>query len=200
MDKERNIHFVGGPLHGESRVVPDGASRDTFTVTQEAAGALRAAIRGEEDPSEPVPTVDLTYVKRRDGRFYLAIDKPEGIKDPPSGFTGHWFDAGDGMSLLELHAPDSDWGHGWTDITVTPEFLADLEGNQEGTGIYQLAMPGIYSKERQMVRRIDGRVLADLAGSMETGSATARKAGNRRLIAAVLRDYEAGRIPGRGQG
>jgi len=191
MGKKRLVHFVGGPLHGESREVPDG--KDQYTITRAAAGALGAAIRGEEGPSEPAPTEDLTYIRRRDGRYYLEIGTPDGVKDPPKNFSARWFDSGDGMVLLEFHGPESDWGHPWEDMTILPEFLADLVANQNGAVFYELSIKGLEDREREMVRHLDPEAIEQLAVSILGGTAKAKSLGNRRLVAAMLREYNLSR-------
>ena len=187
MDKERMVRFVGGPLDGESREVKDGRHR--YVIPASAAGALKDAMREEGTPAPPPDPRDLTYVRRRDGRCWLSVNAPDGVADPPKGFTAEWFDAGDDFLLLELHAPESDWGHAIGETRASLEFLSDSEASDEGHFVFNMAIEIIEERERKVVRKMDAGVLREMAGWVLDAKPKSKTQGNRRIIAAAIGEF-----------
>ena len=188
MEKSRVVRFVGGPLDGESREVPDG--RDRYEVSPASAEALGRAMRGEEgDSVAALPTKALVYVRLKDGRYYLSIEQPATVADMPTGFEAEWFDAGDDMLLAEIHGPVSDWGHAYAQVRASIDFLADRKATMDGRFVFNEALSIIERKERKAARRMKAEDLLALAASIESGTKKAKSLGNRRIIAAILREY-----------
>ncbi len=177
----RTIRFVGGPLHGESREVDD--SREHYTIPPAAARALGQALAGTI--SEAVDGgEDLIYVRRRDGRYWLKVANPEGIEEDVPGFTSRWYDAGDGMKLCEVDAPENDWGHARVDVSISEGLLADPDAFRSAGGVMALVIDNIRHHERRIARRVSDAEIHSVAAAIEVGVKVSR--GNRRIVAAWL--------------
>ena len=186
MNKMKTIRFVGGPLHGESRSVED--SRSKYLISEAAALAVGAELRGEE--ADPTPDDErLEYTRRHDGRYYLEVDQPAEVKPFPEGFEAKWFDVGEHMLLVEVHAPPSAYGHAFGEVRVARDFVLDAVATEDGLFIFKDALAIIELRERDLIRSFLADTLDDLAVSVSDGTELAKGQGNRRLIAAVLRDY-----------
>ena len=189
MKKSRLVRFVGGPLHGESREGPD--SETEFLISKEAASALRKEIsKGGMPPASIETAEEFRYVKRDDGRYWLAIMPPDSLQEPPPGFTMHWFDAGEDRNLVEIHAPPSDWGHAYTEVHVSDELLGDaIVMEREGiTLIMEMALDSLEASEGALVRGMGSETILALAERILGRDPETETPGNRRIVAALLKD------------
>ncbi len=187
MERTRTVRFVGGPLHGESRTVNNAKAE--YRVDFSVATALAIAM-GEQEASAPPERAQLVYVRRKDGRYYLRAEAPDGFEDVPEGFTFDWFDAHGGCLLLEISGPPSEIGHAWTELTISQELLADPAIIKLGAAfLLERAQESLEGHQRRAVRDLSPDSVYLLAGSLEAGTSASKSLGNRRLVATILREW-----------
>lgn len=189
MEQSRLVRFVGGPLHGESREVPAG--RDEFQISREAAFALKGELEGGEMPEGLDPEELLVYSQRKDGRYYLRIERPEEVPYPPDGFFYLFFDCGGEEVIAELHGPSSAWGSPRGEFQVSREVLANPHDSEDGKLVFRRTIRMVEDQEAKIARgQLTGRAIMDLAMALRRGEEL--DLASRRLAAAALRVFAHG--------